>query len=74
VSSIPSPNDNTYLITPVGVLGADSFHVKALTVDGAVAQAKILIRDAGFHMPNGWEVYKKLPSNFFLDATERFKR
>lgn len=48
---------NTYLITPAGVLGSDSFFVPARNSEEAIFYAKARIKREGWHSPAGWEIY-----------------
>jgi hypothetical protein len=48
-----------YLITPVSVLGSDSFHVSAISYKHAVLLALEQIEREDWHSPDGWAVYEQ---------------
>lgn len=53
---------NTYLVTPVGVLGGDSFYLKAKDAEEAMVLARNTIAREDWSSPFGWNLFLALPS------------
>lgn len=49
-----------YLITPYGMLGSDSFTVRAGNKDEAICDAKKRIAHEDWASPQGWTIYEDL--------------
>lgn len=57
---MPDIYESTYMITPKGVLGSDTFYVAAPNLTVAIQLARTRIRKEGWSNNLGWEVYMEL--------------